>query len=302
MSESPICSKWKAPSLARTTAAVVHQRLTLRDRSTPAESIFSRILLLAKAASSFNGLSLSLNSSFAMEEASKPPLFPSSSKNLSNAFAPSKTPKTLSEMRRESSFFEPSSISFSTFIQSSSLAQSLCYPLRLFEDLEKSCLVHHLGGVRGVGFGLARRAREEEIGLGVDDEMMVRVRGPEHLLLGHEDLVDLLARADAHDLGGVGLVAGGALRVGAREVHDPAGRGLLHEDLAALRVREGVEHEVHGLGEREHEAGHELVSDAERLFLRDEALQGGDHGAAGADHVAVAHAGEGGLVVPAAVR
>ena len=95
-----------------------------------------------------------------------------------------------------------------------------------------------------------------------------RVFGQHHVLVadvdrvagfvaGEQDLVELLARPDADDLGrdprgqGVG------------QVDDAHAGDLRDEDLAALGVLEREQDQVHGLGERDPEPGHPLVGDGE---------------------------------------
>ena len=121
--------------------------------------------------------------------------------------------------------------------------------------------------------------------LGHDDEAVVDLVGVARLVLGDEQLVQLLAGADADDLDlGVG-------RQRRRHVGDPHRRHARDERLAAAHARRRVDDELHGLIERDPEARHALVGDRDDAGLGLELEQRHDR-AARADDVAVAHRGE----------
>jgi hypothetical protein len=105
------------------------------------------------------------------------------------------------------------------------------------------------------------------------------------LVLGEQDLVQLLARADAdHALLGLRRERSG-------DVHHPHARALGHEHLAALDEPHAAQDEVDRLVERDPEARHPLVGDVDdpRAGLLAEHRH---HAAAAADDVAVAHGRE----------
>lgn len=97
-----------------------------------------------------------------------------------------------------------------------------------------------------------------------DAVIVAAVLGAGHFLAAEQGLPGLLAVAGADDLHRVIRLAQQAGE-GLGQHLDGGGRRLLHEDVAVLAVLEGVEHQVHGVGQRHHEAGHGRIGDGERL-------------------------------------
>src|SRR6266545_299019 len=122
---------------------------------------------------------------------------------------------------------------------------------------------------------------------GLDDEHPVELQRLAALVLRNEDLVELLAGADPDVLD----QAPGRNRLD--QIHDPHARDLGDEDLAAPHLLRAADGELDALLEPDPEARHGPVGHghAPRGALGREER---DHAAAAADHIAVAHHGEGG--------
>ena len=157
-----------------------------------------------------------------------------------------------------------------------------------------------MGGVGLVGLGLHGALHHELVvvkvaGVGMYAGVAPHVLRPEHLLAGHQGLVELLAVAGADDLG---ARAPEHLLHRLGEVAHGGGRGLLDEEVARPGVLEGEEHQVDGLVEVHEEAGHIGVGDREGQALPDAVDEEADHAAAGAHDVAVPGAANGRVTRP----
>ena len=123
--------------------------------------------------------------------------------------------------------------------------------------------------------------------LGHTDQLVGRLA---QALLAHQALlVELLARAqtrvvdlDIH----IGLVAGQANQVAGHVVDLDRLAHVQHEDLAAVGVVAGLEHEAHGLGDGHEIADHAAVRDGHGAVLGDLLLEKRDDRAVGAQDVA----------------
>src|SRR6478752_4654276 len=149
--------------------------------------------------------------------------------------------------------------------------------------------VEALGDRHAVGAGHVAPRRElrlEDVVLAVHDH-----DGAAALLRADHLLVELLAGAQA-DV--VHLRAG---RDRLREVGDEVRGDVRHDELAALHERKGVEHHLHGLGQRDEEARAAQVGDGQRLPRLVEGAELRDDRAARAGDVAVAHDREAGRVL-----
>src|SRR5438477_2953329 len=116
---------------------------------------------------------------------------------------------------------------------------------------------------------------------GLDHVEIVELDGVAGFVFRDQDFVELLARADAHDLH---ITSG---RQGARHVSDLHARDLGDEYLATMHRLDRLEDELYALFQREPEAGHASVCHghaAAILLLREEHWH---HTAAAAEDVAV---------------
>jgi hypothetical protein len=68
---------------------------------------------------------------------------------------------------------------------------------------------------------------------------------------------------------------------------DGGGRRLLHKDVAVVAVLEGVQHQIHRIIQRHHEAGHVGVGDGDRLAVAHLIHKQRNHRTTGRHHVAV---------------
>ncbi len=119
----------------------------------------------------------------------------------------------------------------------------------------------------------------------LDHEHAVALERVAGLILRDQHFVQFFAGADA-DLFDLAIAGD---RLG--QVADIHARDFWHEDLAAVHLRQHRQHELHGLVERQPEAGHPRIGNGDLaggpLFQKH-----GDHAAATTDDVAITHAGE----------
>ena len=134
-------------------------------------------------------------------------------------------------------------------------------------------------------------------GVARDAEVVAAVLRAQHLLAGHEGLVELLAvaRADDPDLGLAVFRVNPRIHLleGLRQHIEGGGGSLLDEEVPVAAVLEGVHHEIDGVVERHHEPGHVRVGYGYRLALHHLLHPEGNHRAAAGHHVAVARAADG---------
>lgn len=136
-------------------------------------------------------------------------------------------------------------------------------------------------------------------GVAGDAVVVAHVDGLGHLLAGHQCLIQLLAVAGADDpdlgLAVLWLDLGVDLLERLRQRGERCCRCLLHEQVAVVAVLEGVDHQVDGVVQGHHEAGHLRVGDGDWLAFHHLLHPQGDHGAAAGHDVAVACAADGGV-------
>src|SRR5262245_17056459 len=142
-----------------------------------------------------------------------------------------------------------------------------------------------VGGVAEAhGRALAALAARERPGWveRLEDEHVVVLHGLAALVLGEQNLVELLARPDADELDAA------APRHGPGQLHHPHARELGHKDLAALRKAGAADSKLDALLEPDPESRHAGISHRHRArgSLRAEER---DHAAPATDDVAVAY-------------
>lgn len=159
--------------------------------------------------------------------------------------------------------------------------------------------IKSLGIMRGVGLvslGLHIALNKEAVVVEVarvagDAIVAAHILGAQTLLASHERLIELLAMAGADHLG---THMTKDLLNGLGKVADSGSRGLLHEEVARVRVLERELDQVDCLIEVHEEAGHIRVGDRKRLTLANAVDEQRDDGATGAHNIAVAGATDGG--------
>ena len=159
-----------------------------------------------------------------------------------------------------------------------------------------------VGGVSLVRLGLHIALNEEAVIVEVarvtgNAIIISHVLGTQALLASHERLVEFLTMAGADDLG---AHVTKDLLDGLGKITDGGCRGLLHEEVAGIRVLKCKLDKIDGLVEIHKEAGHVGISHRQRLALADAVDKQRDDRTAGAHYVAVAGAADGGAAGPVA--
>ncbi|MNG99581.1 hypothetical protein D3C79_587550 [compost metagenome] len=127
-------------------------------------------------------------------------------------------------------------------------------------------------------------------------EIVAHVFGTGHLFAAEQGFVKLLAMTGTDDLNRM-LRLAHHLGQGFGQRLYRGGRRLLHEQIAAVAMLEGIQHQVDCVSERHHEAGHVRISDRQRNTLANLFDEQRDHRTTRCHHVTVACTADYGLAL-----